>query len=167
MARDGYCHEVVVPAAALSCSRRSGAGSPALVPSPRCWHGCFFWGGEKPTSPRKVLPLGGLQQRGRLGSGCLASSRVLLGVLHQLGGMRALGRTLSCRKGAGGGLAAPNVGKGQPGAGGEAARELARPQQPSSRGGGVVAHSLQPNHPSFIANSSPQARMGFFFSPFL
>lgn len=42
-----------------------------------------------------------------------------------------------------------------------AAGDLARPQQPSSRGGAVITHSLQPNHPSFIANSSLQAPMGF------
>lgn len=39
-------------------------------------------------------------------------------------------------------------------------QELAQVQLPSSRGGGggggvAVAHSLQTNHPSFIANSSP------------
>lgn len=28
-----------------------------------------------------------------------------------------------------------------------------------------MAHSLQTNHPSFIANSSPQARMGCLFTP--
>lgn len=47
----------------------------------------------------------------------------------------------------------------------ETSRELAQLQEPSSPGGGgvVITPSLQPNHPSFIADSSSQAWMGFFF----
>lgn len=74
------------------------------IPSVLAWEG----GWEKPASLGKVPPW--WLPRG--GSGRLALGRVLLGVPHHPGGMRVSSRIPGCRKAAGGGLAAPNVGKG-------------------------------------------------------
>lgn len=118
MARDGYCHEAAVPAAAHGRLRRSGTRSPACAPSPQCWHFFFFFplgGVGKPTNTGKVPPPW-RPPRGR--SGCLAPVRVLLGFPHQPAGMQVPGGTLGCRKAAGGGPGSPPTwarGQGQPG----------------------------------------------------
>lgn len=150
MARDGHRCQAAELAAALGCSQRSRFGTPRVTPSAQCWHGGL---GEKPTSLGRSPPQWSPAKR-QAG----ASSSIFLGVLHRLGRTRAPG----CWKTAGGVLEPPKMGGCWAGG---AARGLAQPQQPSSRGGGVVAHSLQTNHPSFIANSSPQARMGCLFTP--
>lgn len=163
MARDGYCHEAAVPAAALGCLRRSGTRFPACAPSPQCWHFFFFFLGGEAHKPRESPPLGGLQEAGLAAwpqSGFCWGSHISRLGCRCPAGLWAAGKLL------GGAWQPPNVGKG-PGATRGAARELAGPQQPSSRGGGgvVITHSLQPNQPSFVANSSPQARMGFISPP--
>lgn len=104
--------------------------------------------GEKPRSPGNV-PLGGLREAGLV-------PWYHPGFLWGDVGAWAAGKPLV------GAWQPPKWAQGSQGA----ARELAQLQEPSSRGGGggvVITASLQPNHPSFIANSSPQARMGFFF----
>lgn len=148
MARDGHRCQAAELAVALGCSQRSRFGTPRLTPSPQCWHGGL---GEKPTSLGRSPPQWSPAKRQ---VGAAFSWGSCIGWAGR--GLRGAGKLLE------GAWSPPKWGGCWAGG---AARGLAQPQQPSSRGGGVVAHSLQTNHPSFIANSSPQARMGCLFTP--
>lgn len=130
--------------------------------------GIFFffspWGGwGSPQTQGKSPPLAASKRQVWLLGPSQGFAGVPTSAGWDAGARRDSGLQESCW---GGAWQPPNVGKG-PGATRGAARELAGPQQPSSRGGGgvVITHSLQPNQPSFVANSSPQARMGFILLP--
>lgn len=150
MARDGYCHEAAVPAAAHGRLRRSGTRSPACAPSPQCWHFFFFFplgGVGKPTNTGKVPPLGGLQEAGLAAwpqSGFCWGSHISRLGCRCPAGLWAAGKLL------GGGLAAPQRGQG------------ARGNQGGCQGAGRAAAAFLERRRRSCHHSQPAAKSALF-----